>query len=185
MHSPLDNGTHKQAGLKSPYGNKYNSHAPVSHNHPNNLSINQGDHPHMLIGEDLGAYPPYRHNTNSSPKPKKKEITEDEIMAYAIKILSGSGSLKKVFSEYESGGDKEQYVKEAKLAEETAKMRQVDFFALNEREKMSSLSKNHMVFQHGDYKPHFYVHLCLKVISFPSLQVIYLFTKVSKLLFSS
>jgi hypothetical protein len=172
MHSPLDNGTHshKQVG----YGNKYNAgHAPMSQNHPNNLSIGQGDNPYMLIGEDLGAYVPYRHTTNPSPpKPKKKEITDNEIMAYAIKILSGSGSMKRVFNEYDGAEkDKEQYAKDVKLAEENARMKQVDFMALKEREKMASLSSNHMVFQHGDYKPHFYIHLCLKVISFPSLQV--------------
>jgi len=168
-HSPLDLGTFKQPSHKGILSSGKPHITNRITNRPNGVTTG-------IRGNEMYIYNDMRgsnENKNGSPKSRKKELSESEKSAFAMKLIIGSSSLELILSEYEKDEkEKELYNKEIKQAEDNEKAKYMNLYDLKDTEKISTISSSHLIFTHARYKPQFFMHLCLKYSYFPSLMVI-------------
>ena len=170
-HSPLDLGTFKQSSQKGILSTGKPHISNRITNRQNGISTGARGNDIYIYSDLMGS----NENKSGSPKSRKKEISESEKMAFAMKLIIGSSSLELILREHEKDEKgKEEYNKLIKQAEDNEKTKFMNLYALKDNEKISSISSSHIVVTHAPYKPQFFFHLYLKYTTFPSLLVLLL-----------
>lgn len=181
MQSPLEIGSHgsyKRTSHRTP--------VPVLAHHPEvymsrqssiDMGKNQLKKPHMFIEESGVAYVARKDARSMSPKLKQKKDTDEERMAYIVKFIKSSAILEQVYAEYDKA-EKEQFNKELKQAEENAKASYRDYYGLKSDERISAITKNHIVFTHSELKPNFVMHTMFQFQTFSSLWVYLIYKSI-------
>ena len=177
IQSPAEIGPFRQQGRQGSFTRAFNqaSHNKIVTKANDTNAPNQP--PYMLINDDLMAKDRSSYDFNldrSSSMAKKYEVSENDRLAYAMRILTDSDSLGRIYQEYERG-DKDQYAKEMKAAEESNTFGFRDIYDLSDDERRVAISPNFIVFTQTEKKPQFFIHMCLEYTSFSSLWVIYIF----------